>query len=450
MIRLRWRWAFVGAIAFTLACGTGMPSVAATAPEPDTIKQRSQLYERIRLLTGLNWSLIAAIDQYERTMSRAHPKARPIRENAVTGAYIPPSKWSGVLNPDDQDTEPASIRFFHGIGRDGSGDRKADRHSDADLLYSIAAEVLRYGSVQEDFAIGLWEYYQNTRAVQRILQFAKLYHTIGRLDLSGNAFPLPLKSDYSFRSTWGNSRSWGGYRIHEGTDIFARHGVAVRSTVYGIVEIKGWNRYGGWRIGIRDINNQYHYYAHLSGFMIEHDLAPAPTLAAPEGYFLEGLRRLYSRPVRMNALRIVAASALAGWLAAGAGLEHPLWASMGAIAAMQGLNYKQTVQRGIQRLVGNVGGAVVAAGLIALTLGYWQAVAVIVILQTAAELLVIKNYALTSLAVTPMALLLIGFSAPIGTEAAVARVADTLIGVVIGIVVAAVTISRSDRHHVTV
>ena len=184
--------------------------------------------------------------------------------------------------------------------------------------------------------------------------------------------------------------------------------------------------------------------------MIEHDLAPAKNLAAPEGYFLEGLNRLYSRPVRMNALRIVAASALAGWLAAGAGLEHPLWASMGAIAAMQGLNYKQTVQRGIQRLVGNVGGAVVAAALIALTLGYWQAVAVVVILQTAAELLVIKNYALTSLAVTPMALLLIGFSAPIGTEAAVARVADTLIGVVIGVVVAAVTISRSDRHHVTV
>ena len=77
--------------------------------------------------------------------------------------------------------------------------------------------------------------------------------------------------------------------------------------------------------------------------MIEHDLAPAKNLAAPEGYFLEGLNRLYSRPVRMNALRIVAASALAGWLAAGAGLEHPLWASMGAIAAMQGLNYKQTV-----------------------------------------------------------------------------------------------------------
>lgn len=28
----------------------------------------------------------------------------------------------------------------------------------------------------------------------------------------------------------------------------------------------GWNLYGGWRIGIRDIYNIYHYYAHMSGF----------------------------------------------------------------------------------------------------------------------------------------------------------------------------------------
>ena len=30
--------------------------------------------------------------------------------------------------------------------------------------------------------------------------------------------------------------------------------------------MKGWNRYGGWRVGIRDINNNYHYFAHLNGF----------------------------------------------------------------------------------------------------------------------------------------------------------------------------------------
>ncbi|MFC5530086.1 M23 family metallopeptidase [Cohnella yongneupensis] len=267
-MRPRLRRSINGVLALILAFGLcGIPSVATAAPaQPDQIKKRVQLYDRVSVLTGLDWTVLAAIDQYERTMSRAHPKTRPLRETAVTGVYIPPTEWSGVLNPDEGDTEPASIRFFQGIGRDGSGDRLADRNQDEDLLFSVAAEVLRYGSVREDFAIGLWEYYQNTRAVQRILQFAKLYKTFGKPDITGNAFPLPLNSVYSFRSTWGNSRSWGGYRIHEGTDIFAEQGVPVRSTCYGIVEIKGWNRYGGWRIGIRDLNNLYHYYAHLSGF----------------------------------------------------------------------------------------------------------------------------------------------------------------------------------------
>ncbi|OYD67075.1 FUSC family protein [Rhodococcus sp. OK302] len=182
--------------------------------------------------------------------------------------------------------------------------------------------------------------------------------------------------------------------------------------------------------------------------MIEHALEPASEIPAPDGYFVAGLARMYSREVRTNAGRIVLASLFAGWLAAGAGLEHPTWASMGAVAAMQGLNYKQTVQRGIQRLLGNVAGAVIAAVLIAMTLGYWQAVVAVVIFQVAAELSVIKNYALTSMAVTPMALVLIGLNAPITTDSAVARVVDTLIGVVVGVVVGALTISRADRHHV--
>ena len=32
----------------------------------------------------------------------------------------------------------------------------------------------------------------------------------------------------------------------------------------GVVEAMGWNRYGGWRIGIRSFDNKrYYYYAHL-------------------------------------------------------------------------------------------------------------------------------------------------------------------------------------------
>lgn len=169
---------------------------------------------------------------------------------------------------------------------------------------------------------------------------------------------------------------------------------------------------------------------------------PAPTR------MLEVARsNIGSATLRHTAIRVAAASAAAGWLAWACGLAHPLWASMGAIAALQGLNFTHTVQRGIQRLVGNIGGAVIAAGLIAASLGFWEAVIAVIVLQTAAELMVLVNYALTSLVVTPMALVLTGFTSPITPEAGMTRILDTLVGVVVGVLVAAVTVSRADRHH---
>jgi len=232
----------------------------------ETEKKRRQLYEQVSRKTGLPWEEVAAIDRYERSLSRALPKARPIRKDALTGVYIPEHRWAGIFNPDPEDTNPVSIRFFGGIGRDGSGDGRADRNSDMDLLYTVASRVRAFGTERDDFAIGLWEYYQNARAVQRILQFVKILRAFPNADLNRHVFPLPPGSSYSYRSTWGDGRGWGGYRIHEGTDIFAPYGVPVRSTTYGIVEAMGWNKYGGWRVGIRDLDNLYHYYAHLQGF----------------------------------------------------------------------------------------------------------------------------------------------------------------------------------------
>ena len=95
---------------------------------------------------------------------------------------------------------------------------------------------------------------------------AKIYHEFGKIDLKEKAFPLPIGYNFTYHNTWGHARGWGGRRIHEGTDIFAGYSVPVRSTCFGIIEMKGWNKYGGWRIGIRDLNNNYHYFAHLSGF----------------------------------------------------------------------------------------------------------------------------------------------------------------------------------------
>lgn len=234
----------------------------------EILASRLELYNNLSVMTGLPWQWIAAIDQYEHTMTRSKPKQRP-KLSEFTGVYIDERRWAGMLNPDPNDEEPFSIEFFEGIGRDGNGDGLASRSNDVDLLYSILFPVSQYGKTDEDIAIGLWEYYQNPRAVQRIQQFLQLYRQYDKLNLFEHAFPLPLDSVYAYRDTWGARRGWGGRRIHEGTDLFAHHGTPVRSTCYGVIEVKGWNRYGGWRIGIRDLNSHYHYYAHLSGFTKE-------------------------------------------------------------------------------------------------------------------------------------------------------------------------------------
>lgn len=152
-------------------------------------------------------------------------------------------------------------------------------------------------------------------------------------------------------------------------------------------------------------------------------------------------RRLVARGAR-----IAVAGALGAAIAVGADLEHPMWATMGAVATMQGVGYHVAVHRGVQRLLGNIAGAVLAAGLLALPLGYWGAVAAIVVFQVVAEVASTVNYAVTSLAVTPMALLLTGLGAGLSPHIALDRIADTAIGIVVGVVIAAVTISSAEHQ----
>ena len=247
--------------------GRNHPAVLAKeAPSKEEILTvRRWLYEGMGAATGIPWYILAAMDQYDRTLLRGKKEERIERQ--WIAIHYTRAQWAGPMNPDQEDVNPVTIRFFHGAGLDGDGDGKADITNDIDVLYTRARFLREHGTDMDDLRIGLWEFYHNPRSVQRIMQFAELYRHFDTLNLdSTHAFPLPLRSDYSYRSTWGARRSYGGYRIHEGTDIFAGYGVPVRSTCYGIVEVKGWNRFGGWRLGIRDINNIYHYYAHLSGF----------------------------------------------------------------------------------------------------------------------------------------------------------------------------------------
>jgi murein DD-endopeptidase MepM/ murein hydrolase activator NlpD len=76
--------------------------------------------------------------------------------------------------------------------------------------------------------------------------------------------PIAAGYGYSHCSDFGNSRSFGFARKHLGNDLMGGLGTPIVAVEGGIVEAMGWNRYGGWRIGIRSFDSRrYYYYAHL-------------------------------------------------------------------------------------------------------------------------------------------------------------------------------------------
>lgn len=222
-------------------------------------KKRMALYKKTEALTQIPWYYIAAMDQYERNTEKETDSEK------VVSIAVPDELWYGLGNSTSV-KDKALIEFFSGIGKDGNGDGKADPNNPEDILYTMANWLLHYGPTKDDIKIGLWHYYKRDLTVQTIMSTAKVFKTFQKLDLKDRDFPVSITHNYSYRSTWGDRRGFGGIRIHEGTDIFAGYGTPAKSTTYGVIEMKGWNLYGGWRIGIRDINNIYHYYGHLSGY----------------------------------------------------------------------------------------------------------------------------------------------------------------------------------------
>ena len=88
-------------------------------------------------------------------------------------------------------------------------------------------------------------------------------------------FPVPLSSVdenavIQFENSWLFERNYGGSYAHEGTDLMPDQNIAGRypiiSMTDGIIENIGWLEKGGYRIGIRSVNDVYYYYAHLHSY----------------------------------------------------------------------------------------------------------------------------------------------------------------------------------------
>ena len=76
--------------------------------------------------------------------------------------------------------------------------------------------------------------------------------------------PIAAGYAYSHSDDFGADRSFGFKRKHLGHDMFGALGTPIVAVEGGVVEALGWNRYGGWRVGIRSFDSRrYYYYAHL-------------------------------------------------------------------------------------------------------------------------------------------------------------------------------------------
>ena len=76
--------------------------------------------------------------------------------------------------------------------------------------------------------------------------------------------PIAAGYGYGHCDDFGAARSFGFKRKHLGHDMMAGLGTPIVAVEGGVVEALGWNRYGGWRVGIRSFDSRrYYYYAHL-------------------------------------------------------------------------------------------------------------------------------------------------------------------------------------------
>lgn len=79
-----------------------------------------------------------------------------------------------------------------------------------------------------------------------------------------NYHPFAKGYWYSHFDDFGTARSYGFKRKHLGHDLMGSVGTPIIAIEGGTVSELGWNKYGGWRIGIRSFDKKRsYYYAHL-------------------------------------------------------------------------------------------------------------------------------------------------------------------------------------------
>ena len=151
---------------------------------------------------------------------------------------------------------------------------------------------------------------------------------------------------------------------------------------------------------------------------------------------------------RLNLIRCVVVVLVAGMIATGSGIGHPYWAMVASVTPFTVFTLRGQVARGVQRVVGTTIGLIAAALLLSLTLPIWLVLLLIAGLQAMVELVVVRNYGLALVFITPLALLSVQLANPEPVRELVTdRFVETLIGVTVGVLAALLTRSREARSH---
>lgn len=158
------------------------------------------------------------------------------------------------------------------LGVKYGGDFKKYSRSDMAAL----VKRLKAGERMEDIADGMKYYdYYHTAYTAVLGEMLGEYFIQTEASLGGEPVfeqkygikaysPIAYGYHFSHCDDFGVSRSYGYKRKHLGHDMMSDTGTPIINVETCVVEVLGWNQYGGWRIGMRSLDGKrYYYYAHL-------------------------------------------------------------------------------------------------------------------------------------------------------------------------------------------
>jgi uncharacterized membrane protein YccC len=117
------------------------------------------------------------------------------------------------------------------------------------------------------------------------------------------------------------------------------------------------------------------------------------------------------------------------------GDPRPYWVPLTCASILQGATTVATVQRSVQRAIGTVIGLGIGVAILSLHPNIWAMTLALMVCQWLAELFIVRNYGLAMVVITPLPLILAEASYPSlqVTALAGARLENTILGCVIGI-----------------